>query len=108
MPRDGSIVLSDVRERMLAIVCEPCGRRGRPVVARLIERPGVRRTGKHAASQIPLDQTVIVVTANGPAPCYATLGKGVVGIASPGGVAGKGATCAGAFGVGQYFCSLPC
>ena len=29
MPRDGAVILSDVRGPMLAIVCEPCGRRGR-------------------------------------------------------------------------------
>ena len=28
MPRDGVIVLSDVREPSLTIVCEPCGRHG--------------------------------------------------------------------------------
>jgi chaperonin GroEL (HSP60 family) len=27
MPRDGSLILSDVRGPTLAIVCEPCGRR---------------------------------------------------------------------------------
>jgi hypothetical protein len=29
MPRDGSLTLSDVRGPTLAIVCGPCGRRGR-------------------------------------------------------------------------------
>jgi hypothetical protein len=28
-PRDGSLTLSDVREPILSLVCEPCGRRGR-------------------------------------------------------------------------------
>src|SRR5260370_833901 len=32
--------LSDVREPTLTIVCEPCGRRGRYAVARLIEKYG--------------------------------------------------------------------
>ncbi|HZZ22201.1 MAG TPA: hypothetical protein VFE60_06320 [Roseiarcus sp.] len=27
MPRDGAMILSDVRGPTLAIVCEPCGRR---------------------------------------------------------------------------------
>jgi hypothetical protein len=40
MPRDGSIVLSDVRCRTLTIVCEPCGRRGRYDVARRMEQHG--------------------------------------------------------------------
>jgi hypothetical protein len=29
MPRDGSLILSDVRGLTLSIVCEPCSRRGR-------------------------------------------------------------------------------
>jgi hypothetical protein len=37
MPRD-AFTLSDVREPTLTIVCEPCGRRGRYNVARLIEK----------------------------------------------------------------------
>jgi hypothetical protein len=40
MPRDGSIILSDVREPTLTIVCEPCGRRGVYSVARLMESHG--------------------------------------------------------------------
>lgn len=40
MPRDGSIVLSDVSAPTLTIVCEPCGRRGRYSVARLMETHG--------------------------------------------------------------------
>jgi hypothetical protein len=36
MPRDGSLVLSDVRAQMLTIVCEPCGRRGQYNVERLM------------------------------------------------------------------------
>jgi hypothetical protein len=42
MPRDGSIVLSDVRERTLSIVCEPCGRRERYDVARLRQSAATR------------------------------------------------------------------
>jgi hypothetical protein len=37
MPRDGSLILSDLRSPTLSIVCEPCGRRGRYNVAKLIE-----------------------------------------------------------------------
>ena len=40
MPRDGSLVLSDLRQPTLSIVCEPCGRRGRYSVAKLMEQHG--------------------------------------------------------------------
>ena len=40
MPRDGALVLSDLRQPTLSIVCEPCGRRGRYSVAKLMERHG--------------------------------------------------------------------
>ena len=40
MPRDGALTLSDVREPTLTIVCEPCARRGRYAVARLLEEHG--------------------------------------------------------------------
>ena len=40
MPRDGSPILSDVRSPTLAIVCEPCARRGRYAVTRLFEEHG--------------------------------------------------------------------
>ena len=40
MPRDGAVVLSDLRSPTLSIVCEPCGRRGTYNVARLMERHG--------------------------------------------------------------------
>jgi hypothetical protein len=40
MPRDGSIILSDVRSPTLEIVCEPCGRRGVYSVSRLMEQHG--------------------------------------------------------------------
>ena len=36
MPRDGSLVLSDIREPTLAIGCERCGRHGLYSVKRLI------------------------------------------------------------------------
>lgn len=39
MPRD-AITLADVREPTLTIVCEPCGRRGRCNVQRLIAKYG--------------------------------------------------------------------
>ena len=38
MPRDGALVLSDLRQPTLSIVCEPCGRRGRYSVAKLMEQ----------------------------------------------------------------------
>ena len=40
MPRDGGLTLSDVHSPTLSIVCEPCGRRGRYTVARLLEGHG--------------------------------------------------------------------
>ena len=40
MPRDGSIILTYVREPTLTIVCEPCGRRGRYSVAKLMAEHG--------------------------------------------------------------------
>jgi hypothetical protein len=36
MPRDGSLILSDIREPTLTIACERCGRHGRYDVQRLI------------------------------------------------------------------------
>jgi hypothetical protein len=38
MPRDGAVILSDLRNPTLSIVCEPCGRRGICNIAKLIER----------------------------------------------------------------------
>jgi hypothetical protein len=43
MPRDGALTLSDVRSPTLSIVCEPCGRRGRYAVARLLKKHGDAR-----------------------------------------------------------------
>jgi hypothetical protein len=40
MPRDGGLTLSDVSSPTLSIVCEPCARRGRYAVARLLEEHG--------------------------------------------------------------------
>lgn len=40
MPRDGAVVLSDLRNPTLSIVCEPCGRPGTYNVARLMEQHG--------------------------------------------------------------------
>jgi len=40
MSRDGSLVLSDLRQPTLSIVCEPCALRGRYSVAKLIEEHG--------------------------------------------------------------------
>ena len=40
MPRDGAVVLSDLRNPTLSIVCEPCGRRGTYNVVRLMEQHG--------------------------------------------------------------------
>ena len=40
MPRDGSMILSDVRGPTIGIVCEPCERRGRYTVERLMAEHG--------------------------------------------------------------------
>ena len=40
MPRDGALILSDVRGPTLAIVCQPCARRRRYALARLIQEHG--------------------------------------------------------------------
>ena len=40
MPRDGAIVLFDLRQPTLSIVWEPCGRSGRYSVAKLMEEHG--------------------------------------------------------------------
>jgi hypothetical protein len=40
MPRDGPIILTDLQAPFLHLVCEPCGRRGRYAVARLIAERG--------------------------------------------------------------------
>jgi hypothetical protein len=40
MPRGGAVTLSDVREPSRVIICEPCGRRGRYNVERLIAEHG--------------------------------------------------------------------
>jgi hypothetical protein len=40
MPRDGALVLSDLRQPTLSIVCEPCARRGRYSVAKLMTEHG--------------------------------------------------------------------
>jgi hypothetical protein len=40
MPRDGAMILSDVRGPTLAIVCEPCGRRERYNVEWLMAEHG--------------------------------------------------------------------
>jgi hypothetical protein len=48
MPRDGSLTLSDVRSTTLSLVCEPCGSRGRYVVAKLIDEHGdAKLTDEH-------------------------------------------------------------
>jgi RNase P subunit RPR2 len=40
MSGGGSVILSDVREPTLVIICEPCGRRGRYNVERLMAERG--------------------------------------------------------------------
>jgi hypothetical protein len=40
MPRDGAVVLSDLGNPTLSIVCEPCGRRGTYNMTRLMEQHG--------------------------------------------------------------------
>jgi hypothetical protein len=40
MPRDGALVLTDLRQPPLSVACEPCGRRERYGVAKLMEQRG--------------------------------------------------------------------
>ena len=40
MPRDGALILSEVRVPVLSVVCEPCGRRERYDVERLTRQYG--------------------------------------------------------------------
>lgn len=40
MPRDGARILSDLSHPVLTVVCEPCGRRERYDVERLIRQYG--------------------------------------------------------------------
>ena len=40
MPRDGSRILSDLQSPTVSIVCDPCGRRERYAVAKLIDEHG--------------------------------------------------------------------
>jgi hypothetical protein len=49
MPRDGAVVLSDLRNPTLSIVCEPCGRRGTYNVARLMEEHGDAKAYRSAS-----------------------------------------------------------
>ena len=38
--RDGSLILSDLRQPTIRVICGPCGRRGSYTVAKLMERHG--------------------------------------------------------------------
>jgi hypothetical protein len=40
MPRDGALILSEVRVPVLTVVCEPCGRRERYDVGRVMRQYG--------------------------------------------------------------------
>ena len=40
MPRDGAVTLSDLQAPFLHLVCDPCGRRGRYAVSRLVAERG--------------------------------------------------------------------
>jgi hypothetical protein len=40
MPPDGALILSDLRQPTLSIVCEPCGRSGCYSVAKVMEQHG--------------------------------------------------------------------
>jgi hypothetical protein len=62
MPRDGSLVLSDVRAPTLTIVWEPCGRCRRYNVERLIAKHGARRrpTNKKLTGRAPRRHTIML------------------------------------------------
>jgi hypothetical protein len=49
MPRDGTMILSDVRQPTLELICEQCGRRGRYSVARLLAKHGNAKLRELAA-----------------------------------------------------------
>ncbi len=50
MPRDGVIILTDLQAPFLHLVCEPCGRRGRYAVARLIAERGDAKLTDHLSA----------------------------------------------------------
>ena len=54
--RDHAHTLSDFRVPTLSIECEPCGRRGRYNVARLIEKYGDAAGAAARARQLPEDE----------------------------------------------------
>ena len=58
--RDNAHTLSDFRTPTLSIECEPCGRRGRYNVARLMERYGDMKLPelRHRARQLPKGEIV--------------------------------------------------
>ncbi len=49
MPRDGAMILSDVRQPTLELICEQCGRSGRYSVARLLAKHGDAKLPELAA-----------------------------------------------------------
>lgn len=56
MPRDGAMILSDVHQTMLELLCEQCGRRGRYNVARLIAQHGDAKLPELAAQIADCDK----------------------------------------------------
>jgi hypothetical protein len=59
MPRDGALILSEVRVPVLSVVCEPCGRRERYDVERLMRQYGwdAKRTDLLAALTVDCPKT---------------------------------------------------
>jgi hypothetical protein len=49
MPRDGAMILSDVRQPALELICEQCGRNGRYSVAGLMAKHGDAKLPELAA-----------------------------------------------------------
>jgi len=64
MPCDGSIILSDVGSPTLGIGCEPCGRRGRHSVERLIAEHGPDVKAARSSGDAPqLPQGTVITIA---------------------------------------------
>jgi hypothetical protein len=61
MPRGDAITLADVREPTVEIVCEPCGRRGRYNVARLIAKQARRAPARVADDPRRLSEGALVL-----------------------------------------------
>jgi hypothetical protein len=60
MPRPGSLILTDVRGPTLAIVCEPCCRRGRYNVERFVAKHGDAKLTLRTLAKCPKARSVSI------------------------------------------------